>query len=229
MIEVKSHIFIIIPCYNESTVIHQTVAPLVEAGYQVVVVNDGSSEDIFEKVQDLSVHYLKHPINLGQGAALQTGMDYALLNEADIVVHFDADGQHRIEDIENLIQPILNKEVDVVLGSRFLIKKHREAVPVMRRWLLQVAKMVNGLFTGLWLTDAHNGLRAFNKKATECVNITENHMAHATEILKLIKENKLTYCERPTHIVYTDYSKEKGQSALNSINILIDLIVNKLL
>jgi hypothetical protein len=120
-------------------------------------------------------------------------------------------------------------EADIVLGSRFLEKKHSRAVPPLRRLLLKVAILVNGIFSGIWLSDAHNGFRALNRKALESIELTENRMAHATEILIQMKKHKLRYQEIPTLIEYSGYAREKGQSSLNSINILIDLIFNRIL
>jgi len=218
---------VIIPCYNEAVVIRHTVTQVLDAGYEVAVIDDGSEEDILQQLDDLPIHYLRHAVNLGQGAALQTGMQYALEQGVEIVIHFDADGQHQAEDIDIMVEPIRSGQVDVVLGSRFMNTNHAQSVPFNRKLLLQMARYTNLLFTGLWLTDAHNGFRALSRKAMQTIRITENKMAHATEILRQIKTHKLTYCERPTRVVYTEYSKKKGQSLWNAVNIFIDLILNR--
>ena len=220
-------ILVIIPCFNEASVIRQTVTQVLDAGYEVAVIDDGSDEDILQALTGLPVHFLKHAVNLGQGAALQTGMQYALAQGADIGVHFDADGQHQLEDMPTMLEPIMQGKVDIVLGSRFMNPSHARDVPFSRRLLLKMARYTNLLFTGLWLTDAHNGFRALNRKAMQTIRITENKMAHATEILRQIKTNKLTYCECPTRVIYTDYSKKKGQSLWNSINIFVDILLNR--
>ena len=220
-------IFVIIPCYNEISIIRQTVSQVLEAGYDVVVVDDGSEQDILRALDNLPVHYLRHAVNLGQGAALQTGMQYALEQNVDIAVHFDADGQHQAEDIDVMVEPLLTKKVDVVLGSRFMNPEHAKSVPFNRKILLKMARYSNLLFTGLWLTDAHNGFRALGRTAMETLQITENQMAHATEILQQIHAKKLKYCERPIRVVYTEYTKQKGQSLWNGVNIFFDLILNR--
>lgn len=222
-------IFIIIPCYNEKEVIRKTVLPLMALPYEVVVVDDGSAENILEEIQDLNIHFLRHPVNLGQGAALQTGMDYAYQCAAEYLVHFDADGQHQISDLEKMLQPLIDDKCDVALGSRFLNLKSKIAVPFYKRSLLRMAKLVNGIFTGIWLTDAHNGFRALNRNAFSKIRLEENNMVHATEIIQQIKYHDLRYQEVPTKIIYTEYSKQKGQSPLNAISIFIDLILKKLL
>ena len=205
-----SPIHVIVPAYNEGSVIRATVMELLEGGYQVIVVDDGSRDDTQAQLQNLDIHYLRHRINLGQGAALQTGMDYAKQLGAELVVHFDADGQHRVEDLPALLAPILAKEADIVLGSRFLVDTSE--TPPFRRFLLKLGILVNGLFTGLWLSDAHNGLRAMNAKALASIRLQENGMAHATEILSEIRRHDLHYQEIPVQIRYSSYSRAKGQS-----------------
>ena len=139
------------------------VRPLIDAGYSVVVVDDGSSDGTWEEIQQLPVYALRHPINLGQGAALQTGMSFALKQGADYVVHFDADGQHRPVDIDVVLGPVLDGKVDVALGSRFLSPESAAAVPFRRRLFLRGATYVNYVLTGVLLSDAHNGLRALSR------------------------------------------------------------------
>ena len=101
-----------------------------------VVVDDGSQDNTWSMLRDLSVYALRHPLNLGQGAALQTGMTFALRQGAEIIVHFDGDGQHRVEDIDVLVSPLRKGEIDVVFGSRFLREVDKQAVPPSRRVLL---------------------------------------------------------------------------------------------
>ncbi len=221
-------IFVIVPAYNEANVVRSVLRELMAAGYTIVVVDDGSSDHTWEILQELPVHALRHPINLGAGAALQTGMSYALLKGADVIVHFDADGQHQVRDIEVLTGPILDGEADVVLGSRFLRKRDTEAVPPRRRLLLKCARIVNGFLTGVWLTDAHNGFRALSAEAASQIHLQENRFAHASEILTQIRQSGAHYIERPTSIIYTDYSQGKGQSAWNGIRIVIDVVVRRI-
>ena len=219
---------VVIPIYNEGEALRTTVESLLPCGYEIVVVDDGSREAPRSMLADLPIHYLRHPINLGQGAALQTGMDYARAQGADVVVHFDADGQHDQHDIPQFLEK-LEQGADVVIGSRFLRESDLAWVPKGKRMLLRCARLVNGVFTGMWLTDTHNGFRALGRKALETIDLTENRMAHATEIMSQIRSAKLTVKEVPVTIRYTDYSQAKGQKWTNSLNILIDLILNKLM
>ncbi|MBR0459500.1 MAG: glycosyltransferase family 2 protein [Victivallales bacterium] len=220
-------VYIVIPSYNEGAVLRKTVESVLKTGHQVVVVDDGSRENPWPSLNDLPIHFVRHPINLGQGAALQTGMDYALAHGATAVIHLDADGQHDIEAIPRFLEAL--KDCDIVLGSRFLQRGDAALVPRGKRILLTFARLVNYVFTGLWLTDAHNGYRCLNRRALESIHLTENRMAHATEILSLAHTAHLRIREIPVTIHYTDYSRAKGQKWYNSLNILFDLILNKLM
>ncbi len=222
-------VFVIIPSFNEGKVIKETIAPLIENGYRVVVIDDCSSDNTREALKGAPIFYLRHEINLGQGAALQTGLEFALSRGAEYAVTFDADGQHNYEEIPALMEPILVDRADITMGTRFKRPEDIAQVPPSRKLILKGAIMVNGLFTGMWLTDAHNGFRAMNRTALSKIKMRENRMAHASEILTLIRQAELRYEEVPVKIIYTDYSKMKGQSSMNSINILIDLILKKIL
>ena len=221
----SASIWVIVPAFNEHSTIHETCAALQKEGYTVVVVDDGS-EPALRPSLPAAIHYMRHRVNLGQGAALQTGMEFAIERGASILVSFDADGQHQSSDIPLLTAALQDKNADIALGSRFL--GARSNMGFSRRALLQAARLVNFIFTGLLLTDAHNGLRAIRAEAASKIRFTENGMSHATELLTIIRKQKLRYTEVPVTINYTTYSKSKGQSGFNSFRILFDLLLNKL-
>jgi glycosyltransferase involved in cell wall biosynthesis len=217
-------VWIVVPAYNESRVIGEVISRLIghNRSYNVVVVDDGSTDGTADTLRALPVHILTHPENLGQGAALATGIEYALRQNADVIVTFDADGQMRPEDIDILIAK-LSQGFDVVLGSRFLDRKP-EGMPILKKILLRLAVVFTKLTTGMKITDIHNGFRAFTADAAGGIEITQNKMAHASEILSEIARCNLKYCEVPVGIRYTEYSKAKGQSMLNFFNILYELL-----
>ena len=206
-----------------------TVEGIVGGPWQVVLVDDGSPQKLVLDCPELSqkVKILRHPINRGQGAALQTGADYAVRHGADAVVHFDADGQHDPADIPRFLTALDEGDCDIVLGSRFLRHDDLSAIPSGRRRMLRLARFVEGCLTGLKLTDVHNGFRALGPRALEVIRIREDRMAHASEILMQVAHNHLRWKELPTHVVYSDYSSTKGQSAGNAFNILWDLILGQ--
>lgn len=220
-------IFVVIPCYNEAGIIRETIAAVVEKGYSIIVVDDHSTDKTKEQLREIPVIYIRHRVNLGQGAALQTGISVALKKGAEWLATFDADGQHDVNDIDGMLQKLKESQLDIVLGSRFLPGAGGN-ISAGRKLLLKAACYLNYLFTGILLTDAHNGLRVMNRHAAERIRLKENRMAHATEILKEIKKHGLKFGEFPVHIHYTGYSKKKGQSLLNSIRIFFDLVLNKI-
>lgn len=218
---------VVIPAFNESSTIKAVVDDVTSYGYTAIVVDDGSTQDIFSPIRNSPAWFLQHSVNLGQGAALQTGISFALDKEADIIITFDADGQHQAKDIGLLVETMQQEKADVVLGSRFM-NGADEHIPSKRKRLLQLARYANLLFTGLLLTDAHNGLRAFSKKAAEKITITENGMSHATQLLSEIKREKLSYKEVPVTVLYTVYSRQKGQTIWSGFRIFFDLLLNKI-
>jgi glycosyltransferase involved in cell wall biosynthesis len=221
-------VFVVIPAYNEGKVLTETVDELLPYAFQVVVVDDGSANPALVHLQGRPVRYLRHTANLGQGAAIQTGTEYALSEGARAIIHFDADGQHCPSLIRSLLEPIRRGEYDVAIGSRFIDPNDRNGVPREKRILLKGGVFVSWLFAGLWLTDTHNGFRALSAEAARRVTLTENGYAHATEILELIRKAGLRVKEVPTTIRYTQYSLAKGQSVWNSLNVLFDLVLRKL-
>jgi glycosyltransferase involved in cell wall biosynthesis len=218
-------VWVVIAAYNEARVIARVVGEVVRRGYRVVVVDDGSSDETAERAAGASA-VVRHPINLGQGAALQTGIDFALQQGAEFVVTFDADGQHRAADIEPLVAALREAPADFALGSRFL--GHTVALPAGRRLLLRAATLFTQLTTGLRLTDTHNGLRAMTRRGAGRIHLRQNRMAHASEILAQIATCGLPYVEVPVRIEYTAYSLAKGQRLGDALGILFDLFARRL-
>jgi len=217
-----SKTFIVIPAYNEEKSITNVVKELKQNNYKnIVVIDDGSKDKTYEAAKREGVIVLKHILNRGQGAALKTGIDYALSNGTGIIVTYDADGQHSVKDIKNIIKPVKNKKVDIALGSRFL-KKNK--TPFIRKLFLKGGAFIIFLMYGIKLTDSHNGFRAMSRKAAEKIEIKSDGMEHASEILEQVKKKRLKYKEIPVTIKYTDYSVKRGQSTLNSFKILFKMI-----
>src|SRR5713226_8854883 len=212
-------VWVVIAAYNEAPVIASVVADVKRAGYRPVVVDDGSTD----ATAAVAVH---HPINLGQGAGLQTGIEFALGEGADGIVTFDADGQHRAADIAGLIDALGRQGADFALGSRFLGAWLNQ--PLSRRMLLKAATSFTRLTTGLRVTDTHNGLRAMTRRGASSVNLRQNRMAHASEILHQIAASGLNYVEAPVRIEYSAYSLAKGQTLGDTLMILVDLFARRL-
>lgn len=223
----KRSIFVIIPCYNEARVVRQTVSEVLEKGYSVVVVDDCSKDGSRKQLKGLPLYYLRHRVNMGQGAALQTGIDFAKKKGAKYFVTFDADGQHDSNDIAGMIELIEKKQSDIVFGSRFLPGSKTNASS-SRTFVLNMARYVNFLVSGVLLTDAYNGLRLLDRKAADMIRLTENKMAHATQFQVLAAKNKLNYSEYPNNIQYTQYSTGKGLRNWDGIKIFVEVLLYKI-
>ena len=220
-----NNLWVVIAAYNESKVVKNVISEVLSCCPNVVVVDDGSSDNTYAELLDSDAWVLKHPINLGQGAALQTGISFALSKGAEYIATFDADGQHSISDLLAMYQKISSEGFDVILGSRFL--GNAVNISPFRIFFLKAAAAYTGLISGMWLTDAHNGLRIFSARAARKINIQQNRMSHASEIVDLISENRLSYVEHPVTITYTDYSKQKGQKLSNSVAIVIEQLISR--
>ncbi|MBI3290976.1 glycosyltransferase family 2 protein [Candidatus Falkowbacteria bacterium] len=220
-------ITVVIPAYNEEKIIAKVVGQVKEKNQDVIVVDDGSSDATAEAASQAGAKVIKHFLNRGQGAALRTGIIFALRKGSDVIVTFDADGQHDAGDINKMIEPLLLGEFDVTLGSRFLESKFND-IPLAKVIILKLAVWFTRLYTGLKVTDVHNGLRAFSKKSAGLIQLRQDGMAHASEILEEIKRHRLKFTEIPVTVSYTDYSLRKGQKISNSFRILWDLIIGRI-
>lgn len=214
--------WLVVPLFNEAAVVGDVVRGVLPTFPHVVCVDDGSSDGSAAVARAAGARVLEHPVNLGQGAALQTGITYALSRGARYVVTFDADGQHRVEDAADMVDLARREDVAIVFGSRFL--DDRTDAGLLKRIVLKVAVWFTNQSTGLRLTDAHNGLRVMRADAARGVRLRQDRMAHASEIVLQLGRTRLPWRERPVHVLYTDYSRGKGQSLWNSVNILVDLV-----
>jgi len=221
-----AQVFVVIAAYNEAKIIARVVSEVARAGYRVVVVDDGSADDTADCALAAGAAVLPHPFNLGQGAALQTGIDQSVAHGAQFVVTFDADGQHRVSEIPRLTDALVRERADFVLGSRFLGRAPN--LPPLRRLMLQAATLFTRLTTGLQVTDTHNGLRAMTGRGAAAIRLRQNRMAHASEFLSQIGSSGLRYVERPVTIEYTAYSLAKGQNIRDAVLILLDLFARRL-
>ena len=218
---------VVVPAYQEEQLIGRVVAKLVDLGYRVVVVDDGSTDATGSRAVSAGAAVFCHAVNRGQGAALQTGITAALRMGADAIVTFDADGQHQVEDIAKLLEPLWAGSADAVLGSRFLPGATSPTMPPLRRWLLRLAVSFDRWRTELKITDTHNGLRAFTAAAARRLHIRQDGMAHASEMLDQIASLQLRYVEVPVTVRYTPYAKAKGQRVGGSLTILRDLLIRR--
>ena len=220
---------IIIPAYNEEKVIRKVLESLKAKypDYAIIVVDDGSNDNTYKEVSKVKdIFLLRHIINLGQGAALQTGIEMAKMLNVTYIVTFDADGQHDLNDIEVFLREIKEKDYDIILGSRFLNLETK--IPLIKKIVLKAGVIFTRFVNGVKVTDTHNGFRVINLKKVPDFELRQNRMGHATEIYDIIKKKKLKYKEMSCSIYYTEYSRQKGQRISNIINILFDYFFQRL-
>jgi len=215
---------VVIPVYNEAEVVGDVVAEVRREFPKVACVDDGSQDQSAEICERAGARVLRHPVNLGQGAALRTGIEFGLLDPSvRAFVTFDADGQHDVRDVSGMLAMLDRDETQVVFGSRFL--DGRTELTPARRLVLRAGVRYTRLTTGMAVTDTHNGLRVFTREVASALRLEMNGMAHGSEILEIVGNGDFRYAEAPVHIRYTDYSRAKGQPLLNSVNILVDLFL----
>jgi glycosyltransferase involved in cell wall biosynthesis len=228
LLPANDDVWVIVRCFNESQVVRDVIEGLRQHFPNVVGVDDGSRDTSSAEMVAAGAMVVRHAINLGSGAALQTGIEFALLDpDAQYFVCFDADGQHRPDDAVSMVQRLRRGEEDILIGSRFLGSS--AGMPRSRRIVLQAARIFERLTSGVSLTDAHNGLRVFTRAFAERVDLQLSDMAYASELLSLIKHSGMRYAEHPVTIQYTEYSMAKGQRSINSVNIAMDIWLHQVL
>ncbi|MBN3510880.1 glycosyltransferase family 2 protein [Mycolicibacterium septicum] len=219
-------VWIVIPAFNEASIIGDVISDVRSVFPNVVCVDDGSRDDTADLAFAAGAHVVPHPVNLGQGAAIQTGVEYARGRPgARVFATFDADGQHQVKDVIRMIDRLDSDNVDLVVGTRFAGTVTH--VPPLKRVILRAAAFLSPQSRSLGLTDAHNGLRVFNRNVADALNLTMNGMSHAGEFIALAAENHWRVAEEPVEILYTDYSKSKGQPLLNGVNIVFDGLLRR--
>ncbi len=225
---IDKKVYIILPAYNEARIIGSLIEEVrtLYPFFHVVVVDDCSRDTTADQARRAGADVIRHSINLGQGAAVKTGITYALREGAEYLVNIDADGQHSAAEIPILLAPLFDGRADIVLGSRFLAPKSN--VPPIRRIVLKAGILFTWFFSGIHLSDTHNGFRAQTRNAAQKIIINENRMAHASEILHEIVRHALRFCEVPVTVRYTQYSKQRGQRSTNALHIVRRLLWRKM-
>lgn len=217
--------WVVIPAYNEAGRIGQVLEDLLRVAQNVVVVDDGSKDDTYQVASQHPVWVLRHVVNLGQGAALQTGITFALRQGAGFVATFDADGQHDSRDLVTMLERLHSSGADYALGSRFLGRA--EGIPWHRRLMLRAAVLFTRLLSGAVVSDTHNGIRLMTRRGAERIQITLNRMEHASQVIDQIVASGLPFIEVPVTIRYTQASLAKGQKTSAAVRMGLKLIVEK--
>lgn len=219
-------VFAVMPAYNERGRIGAVVRGLLPRVDRVIVIDDGSADGTADEARAAGADVVAHVLNRGQGAALKTGTVFAASEGADVIVHFDADGQHDPLALPALLAPIIEGRADVVFGSRFL-GIESAGMPVSRRLLLAAAREFSCLVLGIprSVTDPQSGVRAMTAEAACAVDFKQDRMAHCSEILRLVSRSDLRSVEVPVRVIYTSDTLAKGQKAADAVKIVWQLLL----
>lgn len=219
-------VFVVLPALNEASHIGSLVRALLMQGKEVVVVDDGSSDNTAQVAREAGATVLRHMVNCGAGAATQTGLTYAYQAGADFVVTCDADGQHEVADIDPLIHYIIEQKRDILFGSRFL---QANDIPLLRRLANSLGNVVTFLLSGIYLSDSQSGLKVFSRHALEHIQITANGFEFCSEIIREVADSHLSYAEYPIHVYYSKESLAKGQNLSTGIVTVFKLVIRSLM
>lgn len=190
-----------IPAYNEEKNIAKILVKLQNVANKIIVCNDGSTDLTGEIADKMGAIVINHPKNLGYGAAIKSLFSKASELNADVLVTFDADGQHQIEDINKVLEPIERDDADIVIGSRFLNQDSN--IPTYRKLGISVITKISNITAKEKITDSQSGFRAYNKKAISEINPSDNGMGVSTEILIKANKKSLRVTEVPITVLYS--------------------------
>lgn len=223
---------IIVPAFNEEKTLAKVIKTLPKkltkiTRKEIIVVNDGSTDKTAQIAKKLKVTVISHVLNRGLGAALGTGFTYAKVNDFDVLLTFDADGQHNPADIRTVLAPIISARADISIGSRLKSAASRQGMPWYRIWGVWGLNLITFILFWVWTTDSQSGLRAFSKKAIKKIQIKSNKMEVSSEFFNEAGRHNLKIVEVPIKSIYTKYSLEKGQKNINALKILSRLIYRR--
>ena len=220
------NVYIVIPAYNEASVIEDVIKEVQASGYQnIVIVDDGSSDKTYENAsKETNITTLRHFLNRGKGAAAKTGIEAAKTMNADVVVTMDGDGQHNPQDIQKMLE-LIEKGFDVVLGTRL---KNPKGMPIWKIAANHFGNFCTWIIYGLWVTDSQSGFRAYSKKAINLIDTKTDRYEYDSEVIREIYRHKLKFTEIGIEVRYTKYSMSKvhKMNLQNGFKTLIKMIIS---
>lgn len=219
--------FIVIPAYNEAERIGTVIRGVLSAGFSdIIVVDDGSSDDTSDRAREAGAEVIEHPCNMGVGVASRTGCEVALGLGADAVVMIDADGQHDPAEIKDVLAPVLSGEADVTIGGRL---KDRSRMPIVTRFFNFVGNAVTLMLSGIWLSDSQSGFRALSSRALREIEIQSSGFECCTEMVMEVARLKLRLKQVPIRTIYRPEHQAKGQNYSTGLDTVFKLLVRSLM
>lgn len=218
-------IVVVLPAYNEALTLEEVMEELLELGVQLVVVDDGSQDDTYQVAEKVlrtnpgQVHLYQHALNRGVGATLQTGLEAGLLRKPQVMVTFDADGQHHAQDLYGVVRPVVEGQAEAVIGIRDFKK-----MPFRKRFGNGVMNLITLFFYGHRVADSQSGFRAFSPRAARLMELHSSGYGVCSEMVGEVFRHGWRLEEVPITTIYTDYSLSKGTDTKIGLKILIKLI-----
>lgn len=225
--QILKDVYLVVPAFNEEKTVSQIIEGIADKGYNVILVNDGSSDKTLDLAKKSKIKYpnqifvVSHVINRGLGAALKTGMVVALNKGAKYIVTFDADGQHEIEDIPKVCKPLADGEADFVIGARPF-----EDMPISKSFANIIMNALTSIFYGRTVKDSQSGLRAFTAEAADEINIVSRGYGVSSEFIKEITDKNLRLAEVTITTIYTPETQNKGTDAIVGLKILTKMVID---
>jgi polyprenyl-phospho-N-acetylgalactosaminyl synthase len=219
---------VIVPAYNEGQVIESVIGKLAEHIKTIIVIDDGSRDNTYEQLKKTNATILRHFTNVGYGGSLRTGYEYALKTKHAFIATFDADDQHNVHDLLRMHQYLSQHgDIDVVLGSRFIQNGRAVNIGTRKKLMLKMVAGASRFVHGLHITDTFTGIRMFRKQALKiiCADLKTFGMVHGLEILSKIEGAQLRFIELPATVQYTEYSKKKGLTLFDSIEMICEFFI----
>jgi glycosyltransferase involved in cell wall biosynthesis len=232
MVSTKQKIAVVIPAYNEASVIGEVIKELAKVlesqaySYKIVAVDDGSTDNTAKVAQDAGAHVIKHILNSGSGGATATGLSYAEQAGFDVAATMDADGQHDPKDVIKGIKLLQDNNYDLLIGSRLIDSRGMSKVKLLGNRGLS---FVTSVLFGINVTDSQSGLRIFSKKALDRLKWKTSGYEFCSEMLWRARQQNMVINEYPIKAIYTDYSTSKGQNNWNAINIVKSLLQRRIM
>ena len=223
--EDKKDTYVILPAYNEATRIKPVIEEIAEKGYNMVIVNDGSSDNTLDVIKETKkeypdkIHIYSHIINRGVGVAMQTGFDAVLKYNPKFIVNMDSDGQHDANDLENVLEPLVTGRAQAVIGVRPL-----KDMPLSRNIANAIMNLLTRIFYKVDVSDSQTGFRAITIDALKKININARGYLISSEFIREVNDNKIPFEEVPIRTIYTPETQAKGTNVTVAFKILIQMI-----
>lgn len=223
--EDKKSTYVILPAYNEATRIQPVLESIAEKGYNMIVVNDGSSDNTLDVIKQTKrkypdqIHIFSLIINRGVGVATQTGFDAVFQFDAKYVVSMDSDGQHSADDLDNVIKPLVSGEAQAVIGVRPL-----KDMPMSRNFANAVMNLLTRIFYRVNVSDSQTGFRAITIDALRKIDINARGYLISSEFIREVNDNNIPFAEVPIKTIYTPETQAKGTNVKEAFKILIQMI-----